>query len=91
VRYHSLAALEVPDSLRVTAWAGVGDERVVMGVEHRDLPLVGVQFHPESVLSHHGEQLIRNFLGNGFTRAPVKLSLPERNFAREAPTSLGPQ
>jgi anthranilate synthase/aminodeoxychorismate synthase-like glutamine amidotransferase len=62
VRYHSLAAVEVPLCLRVTAWVGAGDDRVVMGVEHRDLPLAGVQFHPESVLSHHGQQLVRNFL-----------------------------
>jgi anthranilate synthase/aminodeoxychorismate synthase-like glutamine amidotransferase len=62
VRYHSLAAVEVPDSLRVTAWTGSGEDRVVMGVEHRDLPLVGVQFHPESILSRHGLPLLRNFL-----------------------------
>ena len=62
VRYHSLAAVEVPDSLRVTAWTGSGEDRVVMGVEHRDLPLVGVQFHPESILSRHGAALIGNFL-----------------------------
>ncbi|RNM12404.1 anthranilate synthase component II [Nocardioides pocheonensis] len=58
VRYHSLAATAVPDDLRVTALAGP----VVMGVAHRALPLHGVQFHPESVLSEHGEQLVRNFL-----------------------------
>jgi anthranilate synthase/aminodeoxychorismate synthase-like glutamine amidotransferase len=58
VRYHSLAATQVPDALRVTARAG----SVVMGVAHRDLPLHGVQFHPESILSEHGEQLVRNFL-----------------------------
>jgi anthranilate synthase component 2 len=91
VRYHSLAAVEVPDRLRVTAWTGHGDDRVVMGVEHRDLPLSGVQFHPESVLSRHGEHLLRNFLGGGFTGAPVNSSLPERNIAGEAPRSLGPQ
>ena len=86
VRYHSLAAVEVPDVLEVTARAG----SVVMAVRHRDLPLEGVQFHPESVLSRHGEHLVANFLGVSFTRALVKLSLPERNFAREAPRSLGP-
>ena len=58
VRYHSLAALEVPDALEVTATAG----DVVMAVRHRDLPLEGVQFHPESILSHHGAVLVRNFL-----------------------------
>jgi anthranilate/para-aminobenzoate synthase component II len=58
VRYHSLAAVEVPEVLRVTALAGP----VVMGVVHRDLPLHGVQFHPESVLSEHGNRLVANFL-----------------------------
>ena len=59
VRYHSLAALVVPDCLEVTAT--VGD--VVMGVRHRTLPLEGVQFHPESILSEHGARLVANFLG----------------------------
>ncbi len=58
VRYHSLAALEVPPALEVTA--RVGD--VVMGVRHRSLPLEGVQFHPESILSAHGTALVANFL-----------------------------
>jgi len=58
VRYHSLAALDVPDELQVNATAA----GVVMGVAHRALPLHGVQFHPESILSEHGEQLIANFL-----------------------------
>ena len=63
VRYHSLAALEVPDELVVTAWtAGASGERVVMGVAHRGLPQWGVQFHPESVLSRHGQRLVANFL-----------------------------
>ena len=59
VRYHSLAAVEVPESLRVTA---TSEDGVVMGVEHRTLPLVGVQFHPESVLSEHGARMVENFL-----------------------------
>jgi anthranilate synthase component 2 len=58
VRYHSLAAVRVPDALRVTAVAN----NVVMGVVHRTLPLHGVQFHPESILSEHGAQLVENFL-----------------------------
>ncbi len=62
VRYHSLAATVVPDELRVTARSA----GVVMGVVHRSLPLHGVQFHPESVLSAHGRQLVANFLA----RAP---------------------
>jgi anthranilate synthase component 2 len=59
VRYHSLAATLVPDALRVTASA----DGVVMGVVHRSLPLHGVQFHPESILTEHGAPLIANFLG----------------------------
>jgi anthranilate synthase component 2 len=58
VRYHSLAAVRIPDALRVTALAGT----VVMGVVHRDLPLHGVQFHPESILSEQGARLVANFL-----------------------------
>ncbi len=65
VRYHSLAATRVPDDLVVTATCpgpdGTGE--VVMGVRHRTLPLQGVQFHPESVLSEHGARLVANFLG----------------------------
>ena len=59
VRYHSLAARVVPDALRVTASA----DGVVMGVVHRSLPLHGVQFHPESILTEHGAPLVANFLG----------------------------
>jgi anthranilate synthase component II len=58
VRYHSLAAVRVPDDLRVTATAG----DVVMGVAHTSLPLHGVQFHPESILSDHGIRIVANFL-----------------------------
>ena len=63
VRYHSLAAVEVPDSLEVSArCAGEDGADVVMGVRHRSLPLEGVQFHPESILSAHGAALVANFL-----------------------------
>jgi anthranilate synthase/aminodeoxychorismate synthase-like glutamine amidotransferase len=58
-RYHSLAALEVPDELEVTARTPDGE---VMGVRHRELPIEGVQFHPESVLTPLGPKLGRNFL-----------------------------
>jgi anthranilate synthase/aminodeoxychorismate synthase-like glutamine amidotransferase len=61
-RYHSLVAdPELPDELERTATFG----DVVMGVRHRSLPAEGVQFHPESVLTPHGKQLVRNFLDNG--------------------------
>ena len=59
VRYHSLAVTGLPAVLTATAWSQDG---VVMGVRHRDLPLEGVQFHPESVLSAQGEAMIRTFL-----------------------------
>ncbi len=59
VRYHSLVATSVPDVLMATAWTADG---VVMGVRHRTLPLEGVQFHPESVLSAHGLAMMANFL-----------------------------
>jgi anthranilate synthase component II len=65
VRYHSLAALDLPPSLVVTASDAGGD--VVMGVRHVDLPLEGVQFHPESILSEHGAAMLRNFLGKNFS------------------------
>ena len=60
VRYHSLAALTLPDELVVTASDAGGD--VVMGVRHVALPQEGVQFHPESILSEHGAELVANFL-----------------------------
>lgn len=60
-RYHSLAIGEEgwPDDLEISARS---EDGVVMGVRHRDLPVEGVQFHPESVLCPDGEQLLRNFL-----------------------------
>ncbi len=61
VRYHSLAALSLPDELVVTASDAGGD--VVMGVRHVALPQEGVQFHPESILSEHGAEMVANFLG----------------------------
>jgi anthranilate synthase component II len=59
VRYHSLAATALPADLVATAWSADG---VVMGVRHVSLPLAGVQFHPESILSECGHGLVRNFL-----------------------------
>jgi anthranilate synthase/aminodeoxychorismate synthase-like glutamine amidotransferase len=58
-RYHSLAATRVPDELEISATTADGE---VMGVRHRALPVDGVQFHPESVLTPDGPQLCRNFL-----------------------------
>ena len=58
-RYHSLAATSIPDCLEVSASAADGE---VMAVRHRELPVDGVQFHPESVLTPVGKDLARNFL-----------------------------
>lgn len=65
-RYHSLVIEEdsLPSCLEITAWtetpAGGIDE--IMGVRHKELAIEGVQFHPESILSEHGHQLLKNFL-----------------------------
>lgn len=64
-RYHSLIVAEkgLPSDLEVSAWAlEKGGGKVIMGLRHRRYPLEGVQFHPESVLTSAGKQLIRNFL-----------------------------
>jgi anthranilate synthase/aminodeoxychorismate synthase-like glutamine amidotransferase len=57
-RYHSLVVEDLPDELEVSARAG----DVIMGVRHSELPVEGVQFHPESVLTPQGKQMLRNFL-----------------------------
>ncbi len=65
-RYHSLVIEKesLPESLEITAWtqneAGELDE--IMGVRHRELDIQGVQFHPESILTRHGHDLLRNFI-----------------------------
>ena len=61
-RYHSLAIDDktLPPDVGVSAWS---DDGVVMGIRHRRLPLEGVQFHPESILTADGERMLRNFLG----------------------------
>jgi anthranilate synthase component 2 len=65
-RYHSLVIQSetLPDCMEVTAWTqdidGNPDE--IMGVRHRSLPIQGVQFHPESILTRHGHDLLRNFI-----------------------------
>ncbi|HET7729388.1 MAG TPA: aminodeoxychorismate/anthranilate synthase component II [Usitatibacter sp.] len=60
-RYHSLAIERAtcPPELEITAWTEDGE---IMGVRHRTLPVEGVQFHPESILTQHGHALLRNFL-----------------------------
>ncbi|GAA5786539.1 glutamine amidotransferase [Chitiniphilus shinanonensis] len=60
-RYHSLAIARdsLPDCLEVTAWTDDGE---IMGVRHKTLPIEGVQFHPESILTEHGHRMLDNFL-----------------------------
>lgn len=60
-RYHSLAIekLSCPDVLEVTAWTDDGE---IMGVRHKTLPVEGVQFHPESILTEHGHAMLKSFL-----------------------------
>lgn len=68
-RYHSLVIEQesLPDCLEVTAWTENPDGSIeeIMGVRHRSLPIEGVQFHPESILTEHGHQLLANFLEPG--------------------------
>src|SRR3990167_3037960 len=60
-RYHSLAIerASCPDVLAVTAWTDDGE---IMAVRHKELPIQGVQFHPESILTEHGHAMLKNFL-----------------------------
>jgi len=61
IRYHSLAVMRksLPDCLEVSAWT---DNNIIMGLRHREYPVEGVQFHPESILTEVGKDLLRNFL-----------------------------
>lgn len=65
-RYHSLIVDKntLPDCLEMTAWTQTPDGQLdeIMGLRHKTLPIEGVQFHPESILSEHGHQLLKNFL-----------------------------
>ena len=58
-RYHSLVVEDIPDVLAANAWS---EDGTVMGFRHRTLPIHGVQFHPESIATEHGHDLIANFL-----------------------------
>ena len=65
-RYHSLIidSAELHDCLEITAWteSETGDQDEIMGVRHKDFEVDGVQFHPESILSEHGHEILKNFL-----------------------------
>jgi para-aminobenzoate synthetase len=81
VRYHSLAIEEIPDALLAQAWS---DDGVLMAVRHRDLPLWGVQFHPESICTEYGRELLSNFAAATPVRARP-LAPPPRPAAPEEP------
>ncbi len=65
-RYHSLVIDQdtLPDCLEITAWTETSDGKIdeIMGVRHKTLAIEGVQFHPESILSEHGHDMLKNFL-----------------------------
>ncbi|PBC35273.1 aminodeoxychorismate synthase, component I [Rhodococcus sp. ACS1] len=82
VRYHSLAVEDLPDELEATAWTSDG---VLMGVKHRLRPLWGLQFHPESVCTDHGHELLANFRDLTPTRRKGSAPRPRRR-----PRTLSP-
>ena len=61
IRYHSLVIQNetLPDELEVSAWT---DNGIIMGVRHKSLPVEGIQFHPESIMTEYGKELLSNFL-----------------------------
>ncbi|MFS1524150.1 anthranilate synthase component II [Microbulbifer sp. 2304DJ12-6] len=67
-RYHSLVVEKnsLPECLEITAWTETEDGEIdeIMGLRHRELAIEGVQFHPESILTMHGHDMVRNFLGS---------------------------
>ncbi|GAN80227.1 anthranilate synthase component II [Acidocella aminolytica] len=69
-RYHSLIVqrASLPASLVTTAWT---EDGVIMGLRHAELPIYGVQFHPESIATSHGHDILRNFLRLAGIKAPV--------------------
>lgn len=71
-RYHSLAVERstLPDCFEVTAWT---EDNEIMGIQHREQQIYGVQFHPESILTQYGHELLKNFLRTGYTNETTKL------------------
>jgi anthranilate synthase component 2 len=82
-RYHSLAIERetLPDCLEITAWTEDGE---IMGVRHKTLAVEGVQFHPESVLSEHGHDLLKNFLTTRPVPHTTQLRFPDAVIAQGA-------
>jgi para-aminobenzoate synthetase len=89
VRYHSLIAATIPDPIEPIAWTGDG---LLMGVRHREAPIWGVQFHPESICSEHGRELLANF--RDLTRShagsghPRRVTAPPRPAAPPMPRTI---
>ncbi len=71
VRYHSLAATQLPETIEAIAWT---DDGVVMGIRHRELPISGVQFHPESIGSEYGREILANFRNLALARSTQRRS-----------------
>jgi anthranilate synthase/aminodeoxychorismate synthase-like glutamine amidotransferase len=65
IRYHSLAVESLPDCLEATAWA---EDGTLMGLRHKQYPVEGIQFHPESFMTQWGKEMLRNFLSYGGTQ-----------------------
>ena len=70
IRYHSLAVMRdsLPDCLEVSAWT---ENNLIMGLRHRQFPVEGVQFHPESIMTEVGKDLLKNFLQMSYTKGKV--------------------
>ncbi len=64
-RYHSLIVDHLPQDFSLMAWTGTQKmPELIMAMQHKSLPLIGVQFHPESFMTEHGEKLLKNFLSS---------------------------
>jgi anthranilate synthase component 2 len=63
-RYHSLVVDKgtLPDCLEINAWTLSNEDKEIMGIQHKTEPVMGVQFHPESILTEHGHALLKNFI-----------------------------
>jgi anthranilate synthase len=86
-RYHSLMLTALPPALRCTAWT---DDHLVMAIEHRHRPAWGVQFHPESMLSPRGLELLANFLSQAPRARPTASPAPPAGAPPSTPRAPAP-